>query len=57
VGGGFLVVADELWFYFSARTLQKPLDGVFPMAWPSSGAMAFIPWTQEPPKEHCKRPP
>lgn len=29
VGGGFLVVGDELWFYFSARTLQKPLDGVF----------------------------
>ncbi len=28
-GGGFLVVGDELWFYFSARTLQKPLDGVF----------------------------
>ena len=29
MGGGFLVVGDELWFYFSARTLQKPLDGVF----------------------------
>lgn len=29
VGGGFLVVGDELWFYYSARTLQKPLDGDF----------------------------
>ncbi|HEY3940629.1 MAG TPA: LamG-like jellyroll fold domain-containing protein [Bryobacteraceae bacterium] len=29
VGGGFLVVGDELWFYFSGRTLQKPLDGTF----------------------------
>jgi len=29
VGGSFLVVGDELWFDFSARTLQKPLDGVF----------------------------
>jgi hypothetical protein len=29
VGGGMLVVGDELWFYFSARTLQKPLDGTF----------------------------
>jgi hypothetical protein len=28
-GGGLLVVGDELWFYFSARTLQKPNDGVF----------------------------
>ena len=27
-GGGFLVVRDELWFYFSGRTLQKPLSGV-----------------------------
>jgi hypothetical protein len=29
VGGGFLVVGDELWFYFSSRTLQKPQDGTF----------------------------
>jgi hypothetical protein len=29
VGGGLLVVGDELWFYFSGRTLQKPLDGTF----------------------------
>jgi hypothetical protein len=28
-GGGFLVVGDSLYFYFSARSLQKPLDGVF----------------------------
>ncbi len=27
-GGGFLVVGDELWFYFSARTLKKPSDGI-----------------------------
>jgi hypothetical protein len=27
-GGGFLVVGDELWFYFSGRTLQKPATGV-----------------------------
>jgi hypothetical protein len=27
-GGGFLVVGDELWFYFSGRTLQKPSNGV-----------------------------
>jgi hypothetical protein len=27
-GGGFLVVGDELWFYFSGRTLQKPASGV-----------------------------
>ncbi len=29
VGGVLLVVGDELWFYFSGRTLQKPLDGTF----------------------------
>jgi hypothetical protein len=29
VGGSFLVVGDELWFYFTGRTLKKPLDGVF----------------------------
>jgi hypothetical protein len=29
VGGGMLVVGDELWFYFSGRSLQKPLDGNF----------------------------
>jgi hypothetical protein len=28
-GGGFLVVGDELWFYYSGRTLKKPADGVF----------------------------
>ncbi|MGH7867358.1 MAG: hypothetical protein ACREP9_06905, partial [Candidatus Dormibacteraceae bacterium] len=28
VGGGFLVVGDQLWFYFSGRTLQKPASGV-----------------------------
>jgi hypothetical protein len=27
-GGGFLVVGDELWFYFSGRTLQKPATGI-----------------------------
>jgi len=27
VGGGFLVVGDELWFYFSGRTLKKPASG------------------------------
>jgi hypothetical protein len=27
VGGCFLVVGDELWFYFTGRTLQKPADG------------------------------
>jgi hypothetical protein len=27
VGGGFLVVGDELWFYFSGRSLQKPSSG------------------------------
>jgi hypothetical protein len=27
-GGGFLVVEDELWFYFSGRTQQKPASGV-----------------------------
>jgi hypothetical protein len=26
-GGGFLVVGDELWFYFSGRTLKKPASG------------------------------
>jgi hypothetical protein len=26
-GGGFLVMRDELWFYFSGRTLQKPASG------------------------------
>ena len=29
VGGSFLVVGNEIWFYFSGRTLQKPLDGTF----------------------------
>ncbi len=29
VGGGFLVVGDELWFYFTGRSLQKPLNGTF----------------------------
>jgi hypothetical protein len=29
VGGGFLVVGDELWFYFSARSQQKPNNGTF----------------------------
>ncbi|MGA2716878.1 MAG: LamG-like jellyroll fold domain-containing protein [Bryobacteraceae bacterium] len=29
VGGGFLVVGDELWFYFSGRSLQKPNNGTF----------------------------
>jgi len=28
VGGGFLVVGDELWFYFSGRTLHKPESGI-----------------------------
>lgn len=28
VGGGFLVVGDELWFYFSGRSKQKPANGV-----------------------------
>jgi len=27
-GGGFLVVGDELWFYFSGRTMKKPNNGV-----------------------------
>jgi hypothetical protein len=27
VGGGFLVVGDELWFYFSGRSLKKPASG------------------------------
>lgn len=27
VGGGFLVVGDELWFYFSGRTEKKPASG------------------------------
>jgi Concanavalin A-like lectin/glucanases superfamily/Chitobiase/beta-hexosaminidase C-terminal domain/Viral BACON domain len=27
-GGGFLVVGDELWFYFSGRTLRKPSSGI-----------------------------
>jgi len=27
-GGGFLVVGDELWFYFSGRSLRKPAIGV-----------------------------
>jgi hypothetical protein len=27
-GGGFLVVGDELWFYFSARSARKPATGV-----------------------------
>jgi len=27
VGGAFLVVGDELWFYFSGRTLKKPASG------------------------------
>jgi len=26
-GGGFLVVGDELWFYFSGRSLRKPAVG------------------------------
>jgi hypothetical protein len=29
VGGGFLVVGDELWFYFSGRSQQKPNNGTF----------------------------
>ena len=29
VGGAFLVVGNEIWFYFEGRTLQKPLDGGF----------------------------
>jgi len=28
VGGGFLVVGDELWFYFSGRSQQKPAIGI-----------------------------
>ncbi len=28
VGGGFVVVGDQLWFYFSGRTLQKPQSGI-----------------------------
>ena len=28
VGGGFLVVGDELWFYFSGRTKHKPETGI-----------------------------
>jgi hypothetical protein len=27
-GGGFLVVGDELWFYFSGRTMRKPASGI-----------------------------
>ncbi len=27
VGGGFLVVGDELWFYFSGRSQKKPASG------------------------------
>ena len=27
-GGGFLVVGDELWFYFSGRTKHKPDNGI-----------------------------
>jgi hypothetical protein len=29
VGGVMLVVGDELWFYFSGRSLQKPNNGTF----------------------------